>query len=109
MSSTKTQNDFIGVALVMLIVIFTAFTSLGVSTRAQAQLGTVRELPRELAPSVQIAVVVAAFGAYGWAANKFYDLGKEIGRAEALEEADSKAGGEASRLYLDHRYEILLD
>jgi hypothetical protein len=91
---------------VTLIVIFTAITSLGFSTRAQAPLGTVHEHPSGVATTVAVAAVVAGFAAYGWVADKFYDLGKEIGRSEALEEAD---GGLGSRQYLDHRYEILLD
>jgi hypothetical protein len=109
MFSIEVRNNSICVGLATLLVVFTAITSLGFSTRAQAQLGTVHERPKDISPSVEAAVVVAAFGAYGWVANKTYDLGKEVGRATALEGADSKRGGMGSRLVLDHRHELLLD
>jgi hypothetical protein len=110
MSSTEARrSDYGCIALAMLIVIFTASASLGFSTRAHAQLGAVQERQDEVVTTIAVAAVVAGFGAYGWVANKFYDLGKSVGRSQALAESDSKKGGVGSGLYLDQRYEILLD
>ena len=49
-----------------------------------------------------VPFVVAAFGGYGWVANKFYDLGKEVGERKALEEAESKGGGKGKTATTSH-------
>jgi hypothetical protein len=92
------------VSLVALVIVFTAISSISFSPRAHAQRETVEETPAVVSPSLEVAVVAGAFAAYGWAANKFYDLGKEVGRAHA------QSGGLGKNLvHLDQRHDSLLD
>lgn len=110
MSSIENRpRNYLCLALAMLVVICTATASLGFSPRAHAQHGVIAEHQDQAVSTVVVAAVVAGFGAYGWVANKFYDLGKSVGRSQALKAADSKRGDIRTGMYIDPRYEILLD
>ena len=79
MSSTdrKTRNKMLMTALVFGIA---CASSLSFSSSAKAQTDTIRVQQVEAASTVEVAVVVAVLGAYGWVADKTYDLGKEVGK-----------------------------
>jgi hypothetical protein len=109
MSSTElgpTGRRRVGLSttLSLVVMVFAGVGSVSFSSRAQTQPETARESRTLASPTVEVALLVAAFGAYGWAANKLYDLGKEVGRARA-----NRCGGRLGPIQLGHRPERLLD
>ncbi|MCA9682282.1 MAG: hypothetical protein KC431_23755 [Myxococcales bacterium] len=55
-------------------------SSLSFSSSAKAQTDTIRAQQVPAASTVEVALVGAAIAAYGWVADKTYDLGKEVGK-----------------------------
>ena len=66
-----------------LVVTVTLTTSLAYSAEPRTPTEVVHEAPTDSATSVEAALVCGALAAYGWVAVKFFDLGREFGRALA--------------------------
>jgi hypothetical protein len=81
MSSTDTKTSKrLNVALAGVIMGATCVSSLAYTAEAQAQSQVVESEAMVADPTLTVAVVTAGFVAYGWLADKVYDLGKEVGK-----------------------------
>lgn len=81
MSSTDNKKSKrLNIALAGVIMGATCVSSLAYTSEAQAQAQVAQTEAMAADPTVAVAVVTAAFVAYGWLADKVYDLGKEVGK-----------------------------
>jgi hypothetical protein len=105
MSSTKqhqTRHIYVESALATLVACVTCAMSLTFSPSVEAHQATIEDEPVVTEGNVEAAVVVAAAAAYGWLANKTYDLGKEVGKSLAgpKQTSDSQPLADAGAEYL---------
>ncbi|NVB39115.1 hypothetical protein G6O69_14825 [Pseudenhygromyxa sp. WMMC2535] len=94
MSSTElSKGKFRRLLVAGLVFGVACASSLSFSSSAQAQIETIESEPVAAATTVEVAVVTGALVAYGWLADKTYDLGKEVGKwlAGTTEEQLSEA------------------
>lgn len=80
MSSTEKKNHRLNIALACVIMGATCVSSLTYTSEAKAQEEVVEVEVMAADPTVVVALVAGGLAAYGWLADKVYDLGKEVGK-----------------------------
>lgn len=103
MSSTEqTKSTRVKLGLAALLVAATCASSLSFSSQAKAQDQVLNAEQTAVASTVEVALVGAALAAYGWAADKTYELGRQVGHwlAGSTPEQQSQALAEQNADYL---------
>lgn len=105
MSSIERRVDLWRIGGVALLILTTAGASATYTPSSEAQPAELVEDAAVVTPDASVALIAASLAAYGWIVTKSYDLGKELGRREALRSIRPKGS-----VVLDNvEYERLLD